>query len=327
MNALYLKGAAFGLSGAVIWASWSAITRLAVTSSLTAWDIAALRFGIAGLFLSPILARRGLAVHRLGWPGIVMIIFGGGVPYALAAAGGLRFAPAYELAAFNPGCIPLLVTLIAAVVLAEKFTLTRKVGLACTTLGTLLVIGGRVLAWDTKHLLGDALALSAALMWACFTATMRGARLDPLHAAALVSTGSLITYMPFYLLLRHSELAQLPPTELAIQSLFQGVLVTIVSLLLYGRAIAILGASGGAAFGGLVPALSALIAIPLLGEWPGSIHWLGIGLSSAGVYLASGGPLPAKRPALPDAVCRQAAVTAGHTRREDAAPLADRSPC
>jgi hypothetical protein len=56
------------------------------------------------------------------------------------------------------------------------------------------------------------------------------------------------------------------------------------SLLLYGRAVAILGASGGAAFGALVPALSALIAIPLLREWPSDAEWAGIALISAGVY-------------------------------------------
>jgi drug/metabolite transporter (DMT)-like permease len=68
--------------------------------------------------------------------------------------------------------------------------------------------------------------------------------------------------------------------------------VTIVSLLLYGRAVAILGASGGAAFGALVPALSALLAIHLLDEWPTQTDWVGILLISAGVYLTSGGPLP-----------------------------------
>jgi drug/metabolite transporter (DMT)-like permease len=49
----YLTGAVFGFAAVSIWASWSAITRLAVTTSLDAWDIAALRFGVAGLLLSP----------------------------------------------------------------------------------------------------------------------------------------------------------------------------------------------------------------------------------------------------------------------------------
>jgi drug/metabolite transporter (DMT)-like permease len=42
----------------------------------------------------------------------------------------------------------------------------------------------------------------------------------------------------------------------------------------------------------MVPALSALLAIPLLGEWPSGSDWVGIVLISIGVYLASEGPLP-----------------------------------
>src|SRR6266702_4190141 len=121
---------------------------------------------------------------------------------------------------------------------------------------------------------------------------MRQENLEPLHATALVSTGSLVIYLPIYSALYGTRLAQLPLDEITVQAIFQGVLVTIVSLLLYGRAVAILGASGGAAFGALVPALSALFAIPLLGERPNETDWIGIVLISAGVYLASGGPLP-----------------------------------
>jgi drug/metabolite transporter (DMT)-like permease len=124
---------------------------------------------------------------------------------------------------------------------------------------------------------------------------MRQARLDPLHAAALVSTGSLVIFLPVYLTVDGAGLARVPIADLAVQAVFQGVLVTIVSLLFYGRAVAILGASAGAAFGALVPALSALLAIPLLGEWPTHTGWTAIALISGGVYLASGGRLPKSR--------------------------------
>ena len=96
-------------------------------------------------------------------------------------------------------------------------------------------------------------------------------------------------YLPVYLTFFGTRLAQLPLTDFAVQALFQGVVVTIVSLLLYGRAVALLGASGGSAFGALVPVLSALFAIPLLGEWPSETDWMGIVLISFGVYLTSRG--------------------------------------
>jgi hypothetical protein len=37
----YLKGAVFGLAAVSIWAGWSVMTRLAVTTNLSAWDIPA----------------------------------------------------------------------------------------------------------------------------------------------------------------------------------------------------------------------------------------------------------------------------------------------
>jgi drug/metabolite transporter (DMT)-like permease len=101
----------------------------------------------------------------------------------------------------------------------------------------------------------------------------------------------MLNFLPGYLALHGVGVVRVPLADLAIQANFQGVFVTIVSIVLYGRAIAILGASGGAAFGALVPALSALFAVPLLGEWPGETDWLCIVLISAGAYLASGGPL------------------------------------
>jgi drug/metabolite transporter (DMT)-like permease len=176
--------------------------------------------------------------------------------------------------------------------MGEKVSTTRRAGLSVILTGAFFIIGGRTKAWTTSGAYGHALSLSAAFMWRCFTVIMRRAKLDPLHAAALVSTGSLVIYMPIYLAMYGTRLAQIPLADITVQAMFQSVLVTIVSLLLYGRAVAMLGASGGASFGALVPALSALIAIPLLREWRSDADWLGIVLISAGVYLTSGGSLP-----------------------------------
>jgi len=292
-SARYLKGAACGLAAASIWASWSALTRFAVTTSFDPWDVALLRYGAAGVLLLPVVVRRGLALDRLGWLGLAVLIAGAGAPYALVAAGALRLAPAAELSALNPGCIPLFVAAIAFAFVHETISPAQRTGLALIVAGAVLLVAvnaDAAASWGASRTFGAMLALFAALMWAIFTVVMLRADLDPLHAAALVSVGSLAIYLPVYLAWRGAALARIPLTELAIQVVFQGVLVTIVSLLLYGRAVALLGAPRGAAFGALVPALTALIAIPLLGEWPHATDWLAIMLISAGVYLASGGP-------------------------------------
>jgi hypothetical protein len=114
---------------------------------MDAWDIAALRFGVAGLLLSPVLVRRGLARDRLGWRGLTVIVAGLGAPYALVAAGGMRFAPASDQGALNPGCMPLFVALIAAVILGEKLSTTRKLGLSLILAGAVVII-----AWARSSL-------------------------------------------------------------------------------------------------------------------------------------------------------------------------------
>ena len=290
----YLKGAVFGLAAASIWAGWSAMTRLAVTTSLDAWDIPALRFGVAGLLLSPILIRRGLARDRLGRLGLAGIIIGQGVPYVLVAALGLQFAPTADLGALSPGCMPLFVALIAATIVGEKPSTTQKFGLLMILTGALIIIGWHGSVWNLSRTFGDAAFLMAGFLTACFTVITRQAKLDPLHAA-LVSTGSLVLYGPIYLAVHGTRLIHVPLPDVAAQVFFQGVVVSIASIVLYGRAVVILGACGGSAFGALVPALSALLAVPLVREWPNSADWLGIVLISAGVYSASGGPLPVVR--------------------------------
>jgi drug/metabolite transporter (DMT)-like permease len=201
---------------------------------------------------------------------------------------GLQFAPAYDQGALNPGCMPLFVALMPMLILRERLATARKVGLLVICAGAALIIAWRSEAWSISRACGDALFLLASFLTACFTVTMRQAKLDPLHATALVATGSMLVYLPVYLTTGVAGLARLTPAEFAIQALFQGVLVTFVALLLYGRAVAVLGASEGAAFGALVPALSAMLSVPLLGEWPSAAGWIAILLISVGVYLASG---------------------------------------
>ncbi len=288
----YARGAFYGLAAVSIWAGWIVVARLGLRTNLTPWDIAALRFAVAGPLLLPYLLRRGLALERLGWSAAAALVLGGGAPMVLLANAGLLFAPAAQAGALFPGVMPLMVTLLAAVILHEALTSTKRIGLVLISTGVVSIVwsaGGTI---GTRQNLGHALFLASALLWACYTVAMRRARLDGLHAAAIAAVGSLFLYLPCYAAVAGASLFKAAPSDIALQAFVQGVLTAVISLLLYGRAVGILGASSGAAFAALCPAMTALLAIPLLGEWPTAIDWIAIIVISLGVYFVSGGPLP-----------------------------------
>ena len=287
----YVRGALYGLAAVTIWSGWIVVARLGLRSSLTPWDIAALRFGVAGSLMLPFVLSRGLAIDRLGWVGLAAIVLGGAAPVFLANTG-LLFAPAAHAGALFPGVMPLMVALLAAVLLKEEFTTAKKIGFAFILPGVCIIAWGSGGELGSLQNVGHCLFLAAGLAWAFYTVAMRNARLDGLHAAAISAVGSMVLYLPGFAILPRGNLAAAPFGDIALQALVQGVLTAIVSLLLYGRAVSILGASSGAAFAALCPAMTAILGIPILGEWPAVWDWAAVGLISVGVYIVSGGPTP-----------------------------------
>jgi drug/metabolite transporter (DMT)-like permease len=290
----YARGAIYGLSAVCIWAAFIVVSRLGVRTSLTPWDVAAIRFAVAGVLLSPYLMRRGLALDRLGWIGVVAVAVGCGAPMVLLVNAGLLFAPAAHGGALFPGVMPLMVAMLAAAILGEAFAPRKNMGLLLIVAGAIGIVWASGGTLGTRQNIGDLLFLCAGLVWACYTVAMRWARLEGLHAAAIAATASLVLYIPIYAIVARGSLLHAPILDVALQAIVQGILTAIVALLLYGRMVGLLGATAGAAFVALTPAITALLGIPVLGEWPSAIDWVAIALISVGVYLVSGGPLPAR---------------------------------
>jgi drug/metabolite transporter (DMT)-like permease len=289
-TAEYARGALFGLAAVLIWAGNIVVAGLGLRSDLTPWDISAIRFGVAGLILAPYLMRRGLALDRLGWIGVLALVLGG-APTVLLANAGLLFAPASHAGALFPGVMPLVVAVLAAVILKEAFTLQKKAGFVLIATGVVGIVSVSGATIGTTQNIGHLLFLASALAFACYTVAMRRARLEGLHAAAISAVGSMLIYLPPYAMMAGAGIFDAAPSAIALQAVVQGLLTAVLSYVVYGLAVSILGASSGAAFAASCPAITALMAIPILGEWPSSADWCAIALISAGVYVVSGGPM------------------------------------
>jgi len=287
----YVIGAFWGVFAISIWVGWILLTRYGVTTSLSPYDIAALRFTCAGILLLPIVIRKGFAIDQVGWPLWLIICIGAGAPYVLIASGGLQFAPAAHAGALVPGTMPLWAAALSMIFLQERISGARKIGLAMIPIGIVIFVGSGLTNFETGNWRGHLLFLTAALCWASFTVAMRFASIrgiTPLHAAAVVSVVSAVLYLPIYAFWLPHRIADAPWHAVVVQTIYQGVFVSIVSLFAYAKAVSILGASLGASFASLVPVLAMLAAIPLLGEVPTTADYFGITAVTLGVLLSSG---------------------------------------
>jgi drug/metabolite transporter (DMT)-like permease len=314
----YLTGAMWGVFAISIWVGWILLTRYGVTTSLSPYDITALRFGCAGLLLLPIVMREGFAIRKIGLRLFCVICIGAGVPYVLIASGGLKFAPAAHAGALVPGTMPLWAALLAMIFLGEKIGGARRIGLLMMPVGIVIFVGAGLTDFQSGNWRGHLLFLTAAFCWASFTVAMRRASskgLTPLHAAAIVSVVSALWYLPVYVWLLPHRIAEASWNVIILQTIYQGVVVSIISLFAYAKSVGILGASLGASFASLVPVLAMLAAIPLLGEVPAPADYFGIAAVTAGVFLSSGA-FDALREALRDLRRRREAGPEGAAGRE-----------
>ena len=279
MSARFALGALCIVATVAVWAGWYIVIRLGLTSShLDVQDLAAVRFGVAGMLMLPVVWRRGLALDRLGWPGLIAIVVGGGAPFALLVGAGLVYAPVSHATALTQG----------TVVLKERVTGPAVAGYALIMAGALMIGGISLSEVNSRETPGHLLFIAASVVWAGYTVALRKARLEGLHAPALAAVASLILYLPVYLLLRGERLLAAPFGDIVFQGLYQGVLTAILSLLLYSRGVALIGASAAGAFGALGPVIAALLSIVVLGDRIDLHDWIAIAVITAGVLLASG---------------------------------------
>jgi drug/metabolite transporter (DMT)-like permease len=118
-------------------------------------------------------------------------------------------------------------------------------------------------------------------------------KIGPMQATTAIAVVSLAMLLPPYLLWSGFErLLVLPAPMLAAQIVMQGVLAGAVAVVAYSAAVMALGAGRAALFPALVPGTAILIGIPMTGEWPTPLQWVGVVVVIAGLATALGVRLP-----------------------------------
>jgi len=282
-----LAGFAWAALTVMIFSGWFVVTRFGVTRELRIWDIAALRFGIGAVLLAPAVVRRGSRLSIAAWREGLIFALLWGVPFVLLVALGLKLTSAALAASVAPTLMPVFAGVFAWGCLRERQGRVRWLGYAAIVAGLVGLVGAGAAAHGAPNIGGVAALAAAAAMWAVYTLLFRRSGLTPIQSAALICIWSTALYLPAYLLLGLSRFGLASAGEIALQALYQGVLMSGVALITYNRAVSLLGSSAATAVIALLPAVASILAIPVLGETPSPAEGMAIVVIVLGVLLAS----------------------------------------
>lgn len=282
-----LSGATMALGASLSFAA----ARAGILGGLLPVDLIFARFIVAGLIMLPLLLRFGVRdLAGIGWRRGLVLTALGGAPFALLQTGGYGFAPLAHGAVIAPSTVTIVSTIGAAVFLRERLGRNHLAG-AAIVLGGIVLIGWDGLAQPAgeRAWLGDLMFFASSLLWACFTLLLRHWRVPALRATAVVSVLSFLISTPVYLLWAGTaHLATLPAGTLALQGLIQGGLQGAVTMVAYSQAVVLLGVSRAVLFPAIVPAVSVLVGIPIVGEIPSLLQVGGLGLVTVGLLATVG---------------------------------------
>jgi len=283
---------AAGVLAMVLLSGNFAASRHGLAHGLSVADLVLLRVGFAGLILGPVLWRVGLGGISPFRAAALTVL--AGAPYALLSAAAMQFAPATHASILNPGGTMLFAPLLGWWVLRQAPEIGVRVGLVILTAGLLLIGGASLAEGGSSTWIGDLMLIFSGLIWAQYGVLIRHWQIPGARAAAVVGTASLL-WLPLHLAIFGLGGVLANPAEAAAQAVYQGIIAGGIAVLLYSRAVALLGPARGALLPPLVPAMGVFWAWLLLGEAVTGMQVAGMAMVILGMLCGALWRAPAAR--------------------------------
>ena len=267
-----------------IWAFWLIVSRIGATSTLTIYDLAALRYGISALVALPFViyfkAWKNLPFQR-----IVILTFLLGPLYILTVFSGFIFAPAAHGGVFMNGPVPIMTLILGAILLNTAIEYRKFAGAA------LIIVSSAVLGFGASGFmlaqswLGDLCFIFGGLCFAVFVTLSRLWNIKTLDIFFCGSVVNAVIYVPVWYFFLPSGFATTEISLVVLQSIYQGLLPNLVGLVFIAHASKTAGADVTAAFMAIVPGFGALLGVILLSEQMPLTSWGAIVGLTAGLLL------------------------------------------
>lgn len=257
-----------GLLSAIIWGAWLPVTKYSISHSLTPIDITFLRFSTSFFIAIPYFFRYGITLKQNHFfLKISVLTVGAGFGYSIITSFAFLFTPA-SYGSITPIGVVFFSTLLGLIVYKKKISIKIASNI-------LLILGGFLLfakevnikfSWDSNILKGISLFLIAGFLFACYNVGLKKWSISPMKCFTLVTFYSFLIFLPFYLWFGITNLFNANPVEIIVQSIYQGILVSFVALLLFSRTSLGLGSTKASLYVVLVPIIGTSLSILFLGD-------------------------------------------------------------
>ncbi|MEP7002924.1 MAG: DMT family transporter [Chloroflexota bacterium] len=274
---------------ALCWSgSWTA-GKLGV-GSVPPLELSAVRFTIAGLIMLALARATNQSLGLVRWKLLLVAAFFGIFAYNALVFVGLTLGPASDGAVLVPTLNPVL-TVFIATFLGERLTRNKVAGIACATIGAIVVIlsaqGGT--SFSQQRLTGDLLMLGGAACWSIYATlgaitTRTG---SPLGVTAVASLAGAVMLFPFGFLEHGYQDVPAWPVSAWLDIAYLVIFATIVGFVLFYWNVRRFGAGMASMVSYLVPVFALVQAVLLLGEQVTLTQVAGGAIILLGVRLAT----------------------------------------
>jgi drug/metabolite transporter (DMT)-like permease len=268
-----------------IWSGWITLSRMVVQTALSPYDITLLRFGTAAVLTLPFSLTYDW--RSVKWNQILLVALGCGFPYTMLSFIGLKTIKAANAGVLVNGMLPVIGLFFTLFWFKEKVSKIKYLAIFILLIANLIMMN--ISTNPTPiYLLGIGSLLSAAVAFSTYMAATRRWGYGMKDVIAFVPIVNAVLFLPLWFCFP-SQILQTPVQDILIQMIYQGLIVSVLALVLITYAVSKLGSGTMSVFLSYVPAVTAILAFIFLHESLSIQEQLGIVLCSIGLTVYTKG--------------------------------------
>ena len=269
----------------LVWSFWLIVSRVAESSGLTIYDLAAMRYGLASLIAMPLCLYykpwRRMSLFQMA---VVSAILG--PVYILIVFSGFLYAPAAHGGIFMNGMLPLIAMLFALIFLRTLPRAQQVIGAALILASAIVLASNTSTSGTPTAWIGDIMFLIGALFFSSYMILSERWKLGAMQIIFCGTIINAVIYLPIWYLWLPSGMADAPPGPFLLQAVYQGFVPNLIGLLFIAHASRTIGNGNTSFILAAVPGGGAILGAVILGETLNMVSIIALVFLTVGLLLS-----------------------------------------